>query len=79
MTEDPLLTGREVAQRLGIRPGTWRSLVSLGDAPRADDRDEGRPVGMRLPRWRWSKVAAWHKARPGQGRRTDLVKKGEGN
>ena len=77
-TEDPLLTTREIADRLGIQPTTWRSMVSLGHAPPADVPELERPPGSRLPRWRWSTVEAWRKTRPGQGRRTDLIKKEAG-
>ena len=34
---DPLLTGPEAAQLLGIAPATWRVLVSKGYAPKADE------------------------------------------
>lgn len=73
---DELLTGPEIAQRLGLSPATWRSFVYKGFAPKADDPDEGRPVNRRSPRWRESTVAAWKASRPGRGRRTDLMRGG---
>ncbi len=55
--EDPLLTGKEVAARLGITPAGWRSTVSAGYAPAADDPgDMSVPVNRRSPRWRVSSV-----------------------
>lgn len=69
---DPLLTGPQIAGRLGIQPGTWRGYVRRGLAPPADDPDEGRPVNRRSPRWRTSTVDRFAANRAGQGKRTDL-------
>lgn len=70
---DRLLTAREVGALVGLKAGTWRSYVSKGYAPQPDDRDEGRPVTMRMPRWSVRTIAEWRRSRPGQGRRTDLA------
>ena len=56
---DRLLTGAEVAELLGIATPTWRNYVLKGLAPGPDDRDEGRPVNLRRPRWRLSTVRAY--------------------
>lgn len=73
--DDPLLSTTEIAARLGVQPVTWRALVSRGEAPAPDVPELDRPPGVRWPRWRLSTVEAWRKTRPGQGRRTDLIKK----
>jgi hypothetical protein len=70
---DRLLTTAEVAAALGIQPATWRKMVSVGSAPRADDPGVG-PVNRRTPRWRVSTVRAFRLGRKGKGFRSDLVK-----
>lgn len=59
---DPLWSAREVAEYLGIGVSTWRAYLSRGRAPQADDRDEDRPAGSRIPRWRMSTVIAFKAA-----------------
>lgn len=60
--DDPLWSAREVAAYLGIGVSTWRAYLSRGRAPQADDRDEDRPAGSRIPRWRMSTVVAFKAA-----------------
>ncbi len=73
MTDDSLLTGPQVAGRLGISPGTWRGYVSRGRAPAPDDPDVGRPPNRRQPRWKTSTIDTWQTDRPGPGEgSTDL-------
>lgn len=60
------LTSAQVAKRLGISPTTWRSYVTRGHAPKPT-----RTLGP-LNLWSARVVDRWAKARPGQGRRTDL-------
>lgn len=69
-----LLSASEVAALLGIDPKTWRSLVTQGYAPPADDPGGVGPLRGRRPRWRLSTVRRFKQSRPGQGRRTDLGK-----
>jgi hypothetical protein len=67
MSPDDLLTGPQIAALLGVGPATWRGYVSRGQAPAADDPDDGNPNEWRRnPRWRRSTVEAWRKARRGQ-------------
>lgn len=72
---DPLLTGPEVAERIGIGAATWRGYVSRGHAPQPDDPDDGRPINRRRPRWLTSTVDHFALNRPGQGARTDHTRK----
>lgn len=78
--EDLLLSLAESAARAGLNKGTWQSYVSRKYAPPADDPDDtdtdGEPIVKyrRRPRWRASTVDAFRDNRPGQGRRTDLVR-----
>jgi hypothetical protein len=58
-----LLTVREVTRLLGIRPDTWRTYVSRGQAPRPDFPDLDTPVNIRVPRWRLDTVADYYQAR----------------
>jgi len=60
---DPLLSARELCERLGIARSTWRAYVSRHEAPPADDADLDRPEGSRIPRWRRSTVDAWKASR----------------
>jgi hypothetical protein len=57
---DPLLTGAEAAAFLRMQPGSWRSLVSRGIAPKADDPGdlEAHPR-RRNPKWLRSSVARY--------------------
>jgi predicted DNA-binding transcriptional regulator AlpA len=71
MAADPLLTGPQVAARVGLAPATWRGYVSRGHAPAPDDPDDDRPPNRRQPRWRQSTIDRWQAARPGPGARTD--------
>jgi len=65
---EPMLTGRQCAELLGVKPSTWRVLVRDGYAPPADDKDLDRPEGCRLPRWRLSTFETFKANRPGRGR-----------
>lgn len=59
----PFLTGPEVAALLGIKPGSWRAMVSDGRAPARDSADaENRSV------WDRDRVVAWNDARQGSPR-----------
>lgn len=54
-----MLTGPQVADMLGIKPGSWRAMVSDGRAPRADD------IGADgYGRWDRSRIQAWDAGRP---------------
>jgi len=64
-----MLTGPQIAQRLGITPAGWRSMVRKGLAPRPDDPgDVSVSVQRRTPRWHDATIAAWLPTRPGSGR-----------
>jgi hypothetical protein len=69
LSADVLLTGPEAAARIGLEPATWRSYVSKGYAPAADDPDAGRPVNRRSPRWLTSTVDDFAANRIGRGKR----------
>lgn len=71
--EDPLVSAKEAAELLGIKPATWRSYVSRGQAPPPDEPDDepGKPACHRFPRWRRSTVLG-RVGRRKQGHRTDL-------
>lgn len=70
---DPLLTGAQAAQRLGLVPSTWRSYVARGYAPAPDDPgDLSASANRRNPRWRASSVDRFKANRLHQGTRTDL-------
>src|SRR5438093_176115 len=73
---DPLLGVDAAAARAGVAASTWRAYVARGRAPEPDDPDKGEGVKeqRRRPRWRLSTVDAFNDSRPGQGRRTDLIK-----
>jgi hypothetical protein len=57
-----MLTIEQAATRAGVAASTWRSYVSRGQAPSADERDE-----WGHPRWNESTVDYWLATRPGQG------------
>jgi hypothetical protein len=66
---DPWLTSAQCAERIGVKPGTWRTLVRDGYAPRADDPgDPASPANRRTHRWRTSSVDRFVANRPGQGK-----------
>lgn len=58
-----LLFSAEVATLLDMSPETWRSHVTRGTAPPADDPDLDRPRNRRMPRWKLSTIAQWQAAR----------------
>jgi predicted DNA-binding transcriptional regulator AlpA len=60
-----------IADLLGIDVATIRSLRSKGYLPEPD------LMVARSPAWKRSTVEKWAAARPGQGSRTDLRKKGK--
>lgn len=64
---DEWLYASDVARLLNINAGTWRTYVSRGQAPQADDPDLDRPAGRRSPRWKRTTIDAWRERRPGQG------------
>lgn len=68
---DPLLTGPEAAERIGVTAGTWRGYVARGYAPKPDDPDDDRPANRRMPRWRTSTVDHFAANRIGQGKRLE--------
>ncbi len=72
MGSDDLLTGPQVAARLGITPGTWRGYVARGQAPPPDDPDTDRPASRRQPRWRTETIEAYAGRTKRPGARTDL-------
>jgi hypothetical protein len=72
MPADPLLSNAEAAARAGMKTRSWRSAVSRGYAPPADEPDLETPQMERQPRWKASTVDAWLAERPGQGHRSDL-------
>lgn len=54
---DQLLTVAQAAQRAGMAPGSWRSLVASGHVPVADDPgDMQAPANRRMPKWLTSTV-----------------------
>lgn len=61
MVAPQMLLTQEAAELVGIEVASWRSYVSRGDAPRADEY-----VGT-TPRWRKSTVVTWLENRPGRG------------
>lgn len=65
MPDDLLSTG-QVAELLGISPGTWRGYVHRHQAPAPDPADA---VDKRTPRWRRDVIEAWAAQRPGRGGR----------
>jgi hypothetical protein len=69
-TEPELWTAPQCAAEWDVQPKTWHSYVANGLAPKPDRADY---VG-RTPRWRADVVRAAKKARPGQGKRSDLAR-----
>lgn len=67
LSDDDLLTSAECAALVSatLTPAAWRSLVSKGYAPKADDPGVG-PVNRRTPRWRRGAVKAYVASRPGR-------------
>lgn len=65
MSEEDLLTGAEVARRLGIRPHTWFEYRSAGTTPEPDVVD-----GKGRGRWLPETIDAWQRGRPGSGNRS---------
>ena len=61
-----MLDNTEAASLAGVRPATWRKMVSDGQAPAPDGR-----IGA-SPWWHESTITAWLADRPGRGARTDL-------
>lgn len=61
-----LLTVAEAASLAGVRPDTWTSYVSRGQAPAPDGRLGSKPW------WHRATVEQWIAERPGMGARTDL-------
>jgi hypothetical protein len=75
---DPLLTGPQIAGRLGISASTWRAYVSRGQAPAPDDPGDtdrhGQPIPKkrRIPRWKTSTIDTYAARDKRPGTRTDL-------
>lgn len=64
-----MLTGAQVAARLGIEASSWRAMVARGSAPAADDPgDVSVSAFRRTPRWSDASIAAWLPSRRGRGR-----------
>lgn len=75
------LTGVQVAERLGIKPSSWRGMVTRGEqaraqgkttpglAPAADGMLDGR-----TPFWWESTIEEFQARRPGHGWRSGSVK-----
>ena len=61
-TDDPLLSVREAAARIGVQPRTISRYRARGELPAPDEVVSGRP------RWRGSTLDQWHENRPGRGR-----------
>lgn len=80
-TPDPMLTGPQIAGRLGIAASTWRAYVARGQAPPADDPDDvdrhGQPIpkNRRQPRWKTSTIDTYATRTKRPGARTDLTPK----
>lgn len=70
MTED-MLSAREIAELLGVKVGTWRSLVCQGYAPPADGFGRS-PAGRRQDEWKRETVEEFMRNRKGAGFRSDL-------
>jgi predicted DNA-binding transcriptional regulator AlpA len=69
-TDDPLLNADEVAALLGISRSAWVTYVLRrqpvsNPAPEPDPADVEIDRGHARPRWRRSRVLAWHAERPG--------------
>ncbi|GAA5154854.1 hypothetical protein GCM10023340_39070 [Nocardioides marinquilinus] len=60
MSPDDRLTTREVAELIGVVPGTWRDYVARGTAPAADGRHDAR-----TPFWLRSTIETWQADRWG--------------
>lgn len=59
------LTVAQAAELVGVTASTWRAYVARDQAPKPDGEYD-----RRTPWWYASTVKAWHKARPGRGRRS---------
>lgn len=53
------LTVSEVAEMVGVKPATFRSYVSRGQAPKADGQYDGR-----TPFWFYATIVAWKRDTP---------------
>lgn len=60
--DDPLLSVREAAARIGVQPRTISRYRTRGELPQPDEVVSGRP------RWRGSTIDSWAQTRPGRGR-----------
>lgn len=70
--DDDLLTGPQIAKRLGIDYRLWHRAVTRGLVPRAAvPFDPSRPANRQARQWRWGDVKDWRLR--GQGTRTDLL------
>ena len=58
-TQEGGLTTAQVAKRLGIKPSTWRSLVTRGSAPQPSGYYDGR-----TPYWMPVAVDTWRAIHP---------------
>lgn len=71
MSDDDQLTNSAIADLLGVKVDSWRSLVKTGHAPPPDGRYEG-PAGRdgtdHGVRWWYRRtIVAWEATRPGRG------------
>lgn len=69
MATDDVIGNDAAASLAGVRPGTWRTYVTRGQAPQPYRHEISR--GHALPVWRRSALTDWLANRPGQGARTD--------
>ncbi len=60
------LSSSQVAELLGINPGTYRDYIAKGLAPEPDVT-----IG-KIAGWLPETIRDWDKKRPGRGARTDL-------
>lgn len=67
MAEMEQWTAAQCAEHAGIKPATWRAMVSRKQAPARIRPD--------VALWDAATVRAWHARRPGQGARTDLMRR----
>ncbi|PSK96041.1 AlpA family transcriptional regulator [Murinocardiopsis flavida] len=62
---DDLMTVKDVAERLGVKPETVRQYKLRGDLPEPDG------LAGRSPLWRAAAIEAWIASRRGHGWRKD--------
>ena len=73
--DEDLIGNAAAAAHVGVETNTWSGYVSRGLAPAPYRREIVR--GYARPVWRRSTLDGWE--RPGQGARTDLTRKADGD